>query len=178
MSRIGKQSIAIPEGVEVSLEGNRAVVEGPKGVLAFQFNTDMLIKQENGHLVVQRPSDSKTHRSLHGTTRALLSNMVHGVSEGFSKDLEIIGIGFRAVMEGKRLKLVLGYSHDIFFELPEGIEIKAGKNKLNVSGIDRQLVGQVSAKIRSFRPPEPYKGKGIRYADEHVTIKKGKTVGE
>lgn len=178
MSRIGKQPVVIPEGVKVFLEGNRAVVEGPKGKLTFDFNTDISIKQENGHLVVQRPSDSKAYRSLHGTTRALLSNMVHGVSEGFSKNLDIIGIGFSAVMEGKRLKLALGYSHDIYFEVPEGIEIKAARNRLTVSGIDRQLIGQVAAKIRSFRPPEPYKGKGIRYSDEHVSIKKGKTVGE
>ncbi|MAG21582.1 MAG: 50S ribosomal protein L6 [Candidatus Marinimicrobia bacterium] len=178
MSRIGKQPIAIPEGVKVSLKGSRAVVEGPKGTLEFEFNADMIIKQEKEHLEVQRPSDSKTYRSLHGTTRALLSNMVHGVSDGFSKDLEIIGIGFSAVMERKRLKLALGYSHDIYFEPPEEIEIKATKSKLTVSGIDRQLVGQVAAKIRSFNPPEPYKGKGIRYADEHVSIKKGKTVGE
>ncbi|HJL85131.1 MAG TPA: 50S ribosomal protein L6, partial [Candidatus Marinimicrobia bacterium] len=135
------------------------------------------VLQENSSIVVNRPSDSKTHRALHGTTRAILQNLVKGVSEGFTKELTIQGVGYRANLEDNRLKLLLGYSHDIYFEPPDGIQLTATRNNITVSGIDKQLVGQVAAKIRSFRPPEPYKGKGIRYKDEYVRIKKGKTIG-
>ena len=178
MSRIGKQPVTVPDGVKISLEENRVSVAGPKGSLSFDSHPDMTVKQENGSLLVERLSDNASHRALHGTTRAALANMVHGVTEGFTKELEIIGVGFNARLEGKRLKLALGFSHDIYFDPPQGIEIKAGKGSVSISGIDKQLVGQVAAKIRSFRPPEPYKGKGVRYSGEYVRIKKGKTVGE
>ncbi len=178
MSRIGNQPITVPDGVKISLDEKTVSVVGPKGNLSFDSHPDMTVKQENGTLLVERPSDNASHRALHGTTRAVLANMVHGVTEGFSKELEIIGVGFSAKMEGKRLKLALGFSHDIYFDPPEGIDIKTGKGSVSISGIDKQLVGQVAAKIRSFRPPEPYKGKGVRYAGEYVRIKKGKTVGE
>ena len=178
MSRIGKQPISVPEGVKVSKDAGLVSVTGPKGNLSFEVHPDMEVKQENSHLLVERPSDNKAHRSLHGTTRAIISNMVQGVTEGFSKELEINGVGYTANLESKRLKLTLGFSHNIYFEPPEGIEIKAAKNSISVSGINKELVGEVAAKIRSFRPPEPYKGKGIRYLGEYVQIKKGKTVGE
>ena len=178
MSRIGKQPISVPEGVKVSKDAGLVSVTGPKGNLSFEVHPDMDVKQENSHILVERPSDNKAHRSLHGTTRAIISNMVQGVTEGFTKELEINGVGYTANLEGKRLKLTLGFSHDIYFEPPEGIEIKAAKNSISVSGINKELVGEVAAKIRSFRPPEPYKGKGIRYVGEYVRIKKGKTVGE
>ena len=171
MSRIGKQPISIPEGVKVSKDAGLVSVTGPKGNLSFEVHPDMEVKQENSHLLVERPSDNKAHRSLHGTTRAIISNMVQGVTEGFTKELEINGVGYTANLEGKRLKLTLGFSHDIYFEPPEGIEIKAAKNSISVSGINKELVGEVAAKIRSFRPPEPYKGKGIRYVGEFVRIK-------
>lgn len=141
------------------------------------FHEDMEIEKTDGEVTVRRPSDSKSHRALHGTTRALLANMVKGVTDGFSRELQVKGVGYSANMDGKRLKLTLGYSHDIYLEPPEGIEIKAQRNVIVVSGIDKQMVGEVAAKIRSFRPPEPYKGKGIRYAGEYVKIKKGKTIG-
>ncbi|MBH31426.1 MAG: 50S ribosomal protein L6 [Candidatus Marinimicrobia bacterium] len=178
MSRIGKQPVTVPDGVKISLHENKVSVTGPKGHLTFDSHPDMTVKEENGSLLVERPSDSASLRALHGTTRAVLANMVHGVTEGFTKELEIIGVGFNARLEGKRLKLALGFSHDIYFDPPEGIDIKVGKGSVSISGIDKQLVGQVAAKIRSFRPPEPYKGKGVRYAGEYVRIKKGKTVGE
>ncbi len=178
MSRIGKQPISVPEGVKVSQDGKLVSITGPKGNLSFDVHPDMVVKQENSHLLVERPSDNRSHRSLHGTTRAVIANMVQGVTEGFTKELEINGVGYTANLDGKRLKLTLGFSHDIYFESPEGIEIKAAKNSITVSGINKELVGQVAAKIRSFRPPEPYKGKGIRYSGEYVKIKKGKKVGE
>ncbi len=178
MSRIGKQPILLPDGVKFSQDNGLVSIVGPKGNLLLEPHPDIIIKDENGNIVVNRPSDNASHRALHGTTRAMLANMVHGVSEGFNKKLEIIGVGFNAKMEGKRLKLSLGFSHDIYFDPPEGVDIKTGKGSISISGIDKQLVGQVAAKIRSFRPPEPYKGKGIRYSGEYVKIKKGKTVGE
>jgi len=177
MSRVGKKPIQIPEGVKITLDGKHISVTGAKGTLELDIHPDIDVVQENSSLLVSRPSDSKTHRALHGTMRALLQNMVTGTSNGFSKELSIQGVGYRADMEGQRLKLKLGYSHDIYFEPPEGIQISAGRNKITVSGIDKQLVGQVAAKIRSFRSPESYKGKGIRYVDEYVRIKKGKTIG-
>jgi large subunit ribosomal protein L6 len=137
----------------------------------------MLLKQENDSIVVDRPSDSRSHRSLHGTTRQLIANGIQGVSEGFSKELEIRGVGYQANMQGKFLVMQLGYSHDIYFEPPGEIDIKTNRTEITVSGINKQLVGEVSAKIRSFRKPEPYKGKGIRYKNEFVRSKQGKTVG-
>ncbi len=177
MSRIGKKIIPIPEKVTVEVKQGSVALTGPKGSIEVPFHAEMVVKQENGHLVVDRPSESRLHRSLHGTTRQLIANGVTGVSQGFKKQLEIIGVGYQAVMEGKYLVLQLGYSHPIYFEPPEGVDIKAERTIITVSGIDKQLVGEVAAKIRSFRKPEPYKGKGIRYIGEYVRSKQGKTVG-
>jgi len=177
MSRIGKKIIPIPEKVTVEVKQGSVALTGPKGSIEVPFHAEMVVKQENGHLVVDRPSESRLHRSLHGTTRQLIANGVTGVSQGFKKQLEIIGVGYQAVMEGKYLVLQLGYSHPIYFEPPEGVDIKAERTIITVSGIDKQLVGEVAAKIRSFRKPEPYKGKGIRYKGEYVRSKQGKTVG-
>ncbi|MFQ6674606.1 MAG: 50S ribosomal protein L6, partial [Fidelibacterota bacterium] len=153
MSRVGQKPIPIPEGVTVTLEGSHVVVTGPKGTLERRFSSDMSLEHHDGELVVQRPTESKTHRALHGTTRALLANMIEGVSVGFSRQLTLAGVGYTAHLEGRRLKLALGFSHDIYFDPPPSIEIKAVRNAITVSGIDKQLVGEVSAKIRSFRPP-------------------------
>lgn len=176
MSRIGRKPIALPQGVSVSIEGNRVTVEGKKGKLQWDLLPDINVAVENGQLVVTRTGDDKVHRARHGLTRALLNNMVIGVSQGFEKQLEIQGIGYRAQMQGKKLVLSLGYSHPVEYEPPSGIEIATdGPAKIFVRGIDRQLVGQVAAIIRGFRPPENYKGKGIRYVGEYVIRKAGKT---
>jgi large subunit ribosomal protein L6 len=176
MSRIGKRPIAIPEKVKVSLEGRQITVTGPKGTLARELHPDMNVQIEEGQVVVTRPSDSKTNRSLHGLTRQLVANMVEGVSSGYTKGLEIVGVGFRAEMKGRHLKLLVGFSHPIVVKAPEGISYELPEpTKIKVNGIDKELVGQVAAKIRSFRPPEPYKGKGIRYEGEYVRKKAGKT---
>ena len=177
MSRIGNKIIEIPESVTLNISAGMVDIKGPKGTMAIPVHSDMQVKQDNGSIIVERPSDSRTHRSLHGTTRQLLANGVKGVSEGFNKELEIGGVGYQANMQGKYLVLQLGFSHDIYFEPPEGIEIKANRTEISVSGINKQLVGEVAAKIRSFRKPEPYKGKGVRYKDEYVRSKQGKTVG-
>jgi len=177
MSRIGKNPIVIPDQAEVSLSPGLVNVKGPKGSLSIPFHPEIKVEKTDNQLVVTRPSDSAKYRSLHGTTRQLINNGVVGVTEGFKRELEIRGIGYQASMDGKRLVLQLGYSHDIIFDPPEGIESKAERTAITVSGIDKQLVGAVAAKIRSFRKPEPYKGKGIRYKDEYVRIKQGKTVG-
>ena len=177
MSRIGKMNIEIPEAVNVSLSPNIVDIKGPKGNILIPFHRDLKVTQTDGTLLVERPSDSRTHRSLHGTTRQLIFNGVHGVTKGFAKELEIRGVGYQANMQGKYLILQLGYSHEIYFEPPEGIEIEANKTEITVNGINKQLVGEVAAKIRSFRKPEPYKGKGIRYKNEYVRSKQGKTVG-
>jgi len=177
MSRVGEKPIPLPDTVKIQIKGDHVSITGPKGSLEQTFHPDIIIKQDNGELKVKRSSNSKFHRSLHGTSRALLANMVHGVTSGFTKELQVVGVGYTANMDGKRLKLAIGYSHDIYFSPPEEIEMKAYRNTITVSGINKQLVGQVAAKIRSFRPPEPYKGKGIRYSSEYVRIKKGKTVG-
>ncbi|MBC7222722.1 MAG: 50S ribosomal protein L6 [Anaerolineae bacterium] len=177
MSRIGRMPIAIPKGVEVTIEpGNLVTVKGPKGVLRRNLPADMQIAIEDGQIVVRRPSDARHHRALHGLTRALLANMVRGVSEGFRKDLEIVGVGYRAELQGQKLVLSLGYSHPVEVEPPEGItfEVERGGRKFSVLGIDKELVGEVAAKIRAKRPPEPYKGKGIRYVGEYVRMKAGK----
>ena len=175
--RIGNKNIEIPEKVSVEVSPGFAKVNGPKGSLEVPVNQALSININDNLIKIERPSDSRTHKSLHGTIRQLIANAVTGVSEGFQKELEIRGVGYQANMEGKYLVLQLGYSHDIYFEPPSGIELKTNKTEVVVSGINKQLVGEVAAKIRSFRKPEPYKGKGIRYKDEYVRSKQGKTVG-
>ena len=178
MSRIGQNPITIPEGVKVSLEDSLVKVSGPNGSLEFNFRKEMIISQNDNLITVKRGLDNREQKSLHGTTRQMINNMVVGVSEGFSKELEIIGVGYQAQVQGSRLQLQLGFSHDIYFDLPDGIKVTAtSRTEVKVEGIDKQLVGAVAAKIRSFRPPEPYKGKGIRYKGEYVRSKQGKTVG-
>ena len=178
MSRIGQNPILIPEGVKVSIEGGLIKVNGSKGSLEFKVNKDMSITESEGMIIVDRKVDNREQKSLHGTTRQMINNMVIGVSEGFSKELEIIGVGYQAQVQGRRLQLQLGFSHDIYFDMPDGISVIAtNRTEVKVEGIDKQLVGAVAAKIRSFRPPEPYKGKGIRYKGEYVRSKQGKTVG-
>lgn len=179
MSRIGRKPIAVPAGVEVTIDGSTVRVKGPKGELQQTFRPEMRIVQEDGQLRVERPSDAKTHRALHGLTRALLANMVQGVTEGFRKPLEIVGVGYRAEKRGNVLVLHVGYSHHIEYPEPEGITISTpNATTVVVEGIDRQRVGQVAAEIRAYRPPEPYKGKGIRYQGEVVRRKAGKAGGK
>ena len=176
MSRIGKLPITIPPKTEVSCDGFDVRVKGPKGELARRIHPDMRLEIEGSEVQVRRPSDGRLHRSLHGLTRQLVANMVHGVTTGFEKNLEIVGVGYRAELRGKRLVLALGYSHPIVVVPPDGIEFAVeGTNKIKISGIDKQLVGELAAQIRRMRKPEPYKGKGIRYAGEHVRHKAGKT---
>ena len=175
MSRIGKQPIPVPAGVEVTIEGTDVTVKGPKGVLSQSFDPDMQITLEDGAVLVRRPTDGRRHRSLHGLTRTLISNMVVGASEGFRKDMEIVGVGYRAVLKGSDLDLSLGLSHPMVVPAPEGITFEVPTpTKISVIGIDKQRVGQVAAEIRAIRPPEPYKGKGVRYAGEYVRRKVGK----
>ncbi|RMF88514.1 MAG: 50S ribosomal protein L6 [Nitrospinota bacterium] len=175
MSRVGKRPIPLPPGVEVSIEQDTVEVRGPKGVLRHTLPRTISARVEGQMLLVERANDSKESKSLHGLTRTLLANMVHGVSEGFQKRLVIEGIGFRAQLMGSHLQLSLGYSHPIIYPAPEGIEFEiADRNAIVVKGIDKQLVGSVAAEIRSLRPPEPYKGKGIAYADEYIRRKVGK----
>lgn len=176
MSRIGNKVITIPAGVEVNLDDNFATVKGPKGELKQQFDKDMTFNVEGNEITVVRPSDSKRHRTVHGTTRAILANMIEGVSAGFKKELELIGVGYRAQMQGKKLVLSVGYSHPVEFEEIEGIKLGVeGNTKVSIEGINKEVVGQYAAKVRAVRPPEPYKGKGIRYVDEFVRRKEGKT---
>ncbi|MFQ6676790.1 MAG: 50S ribosomal protein L6 [Fidelibacterota bacterium] len=177
MSRIGKEPIKIPDDVKVDIHSNMVSVNGPKGELLVNIHPAINIDQKNDLLHVSRSSDIKSHRALHGTSRVLVANAIKGVSEGYKKELEIRGVGYQAKMEGNRLVLQLGYSHDIVFDPPEGIDINANRDSISISGIDKQMVGEIAAKIRSFRKPEPYKGKGIRYKDEYVRSKQGKTVG-
>ncbi|GEN56916.1 50S ribosomal protein L6 [Halolactibacillus alkaliphilus] len=176
MSRIGLKVIEIPEGVEIKNENNLVTVKGPKGTLTRQLHEDMTINIDGNELTVARPSDNKLHKSLHGTTRSLIANMVEGVHKGFEKALEIQGVGYRAAKQGNKLVLNAGYSHPVEIDQPEGIEIEVPANtKVIVKGIDKQLVGAIAADIRAVRKPEPYKGKGIRYVDEYVRRKEGKT---
>lgn len=176
MSRVGKNPIGLPEGVEVKINKGTVEVTGPKGNLSGEVNQDIKLDIKDGQLTVSRPNDSKYYKSLHGLYRSLLNNMVEGVTNGFEKKLEIVGVGYKAEMSKDRLTLQLGYSHPIVFLPPEGVEIVvADPTNISVSGIDKHLVGQVAAKIRSFRPPEPYKGKGIKYVDEYIRRKAGKT---
>ena len=177
MSRIGKSPIEIPEGVSIDLQDQNITVTGPKGSLDLSFHRAMTVKKSNGKLVVDRSTDESLQKALHGTTRQLIQNMIIGVSKGFSKELELIGVGYQASAQGNLLKLQLGFSHDIFFDVPPSIVINAERTLIKVEGADKQLVGIVAAKIRSFRPPEPYKGKGVRYKGEYVRSKQGKTVG-
>lgn len=175
MSRVGRQPIPLPDRVEVRIEGARVVVKGPKGELSREFDPEMAIRQEDGQLVVTRPSDRPKHRSLHGLTRSLLANMVTGVSEGFTRVLELQGVGYRVQMQGEKLVLQVGYSRPVEMVAPPGITLAVeGNNRVLVQGIDKQQVGQVAADIRAVRPPEPYKGKGIRYLGERVRRKAGK----
>ena len=176
MSRIGNKVITIPAGVEVNINDNFATVKGPKGELKQQFDKDMTFNIEGSEITVVRPSDSKRHRTVHGTTRAILANMVEGVSAGFKKELELIGVGYRAQMQGKKLVLSVGYSHPVEFEEIDGIKLGVeGNTKVSIEGINKEVVGQYAAKVRAVRPPEPYKGKGIRYVGEYVRRKEGKT---
>ena len=177
MSRIGKQPITIPDGVEVTLDGNHVTVKGPKGTLEHDAPADITISREGDELLVTRPDDEREHRSLHGLTRSLVANMVAGVSEGFTKELEIVGVGYRAAAAGpRRIDLQLGFSHPVAFDAPEGVEFEVPTpTRITVRGYDKQLVGQVAADIRKIRKPEPYKGKGIRYVDERVLRKAGKS---
>ena len=176
MSRIGNKVITVPAGVEVSIVDNFATVKGPKGELKQQFDKDMTFNIEGSEITVVRPSDSKRHRTVHGTTRAILANMIEGVSTGFKKELELIGVGYRAQMQGKKLVLSVGYSHPVEFEEIDGITLGVeGNTKVSIEGINKEVVGQYAAKVRAVRPPEPYKGKGIRYVGEYVRRKEGKT---
>ena len=175
MSRIGRLPIEIPAGVTVKIgDANEVVVKGAKGELTRKFNNDMKIEVEGNQVVVTRPSDDKEHRALHGLTRALLANMVNGVNAEFAKELDVVGVGYRAQLSGKKLVLNVGYSHPVEMDAPAGISFEVpNPNKIIVKGIDKQLVGQVAANIRKVREPEPYKGKGIKYATEHVRRKEG-----
>ncbi len=176
MSRIGRLPVELPAGVTASVEaGNVLKVKGPKGELAQAFSGDMEIKVEGNVITVSRPSDDKQHRALHGLTRALIANMVKGVNEEYVKELEIVGVGYRAQLSGKKLVLGVGFTHNVEIEAEDGIRFEVPSQTIIVRGIDKQKVGQVAANIRAVKPPEPYKGKGIRYKDEHVRRKEGKT---
>ena len=175
MSRIGKQPIAIPAGVEVKVDGSTVTVKGPKGTLTNTFHKDIKIELNDGVINVTRPSDVAEHRSLHGLTRTLINNMVVGVSTGYSKELDVLGVGYRVAKQGKDLVMNLGYSHQVFVSEEDGITIDVPTpNKIIISGCDKQRVGQFAAEVREKRPPEPYKGKGIRYTGEYVRHKEGK----
>jgi len=177
VSRIGKMPVPIPPGVEVTIsQGNEVVVKGPKGEMKRSFDPGLEIKVEDGQVLVRRPNDSKMYRALHGLTRALIANMVTGVSQGFKKELEIVGVGYRAEMQGANLVLHVGYSHPVVVEPRPGITFSVGKSTrdVTVEGIDKEMVGQTAAEIRKVRPPEPYKGKGIRYKGEVIRMKAGK----
>lgn len=175
MSRIGRKPIAVPAGVDVKIDGHVVTVKGPKGTLTKSFHKDMIIKLEGDEIIVERPTEDKLHKSLHGLTRTLVSNMVEGVTHGFSKSLDIDGIGYRAQKQGKNLVMNLGYSHQVIVPEIDGITIDVpAATKIIVNGIDKQAVGQFAAEIREKRPPEPYKGKGIHYTGEHIIRKEGK----
>ena len=179
MSRIGKKPVVIPAGVTVTIaEGNVVTVKGPKGELTNTFNPDMILNVEGNVLTVSRPSDEANHRALHGLTRTLIANMIEGVEKGFSKELEVNGVGYRAEKKGNQLVMRLGYSHEVFMEEIPGINIEVNGNKITIRGIDKQVVGQFAAEVRGKRPPEPYKGKGIKYTTEVIRRKVGKTGGK
>lgn len=175
MSRIGKLPIVVPAGVDVNVDNSTVTVKGPKGTLTGTFNSNMTIVLADGTVTVTRPNDQKENRALHGLTRTLIANMIEGVSKGFTKELEIVGIGYRAAMQGKDLVLNVGFSHQVVMAPPAGITVEVpAPNKIVISGFDKQLVGQFASEVRGTRPPEPYKGKGIRYVDEVVRRKEGK----
>ena len=175
MSRIGKKPIAIPAGVDVKINGSEVTVKGPKGELKNTFNADIGIAVENNEIIVTRPSDDKEHRALHGLTRTLIANMVEGVSNGYKKELEVNGVGYRAQKQGKNLVMNLGYSHQVIMPEVDGITIEVpSNNSIIISGADKQKVGQFAAEVREKRPPEPYKGKGIKYVGEYIRRKEGK----
>lgn len=179
MSRIGKLPIAIPAGVEVKMDGWDISVKGPKGTLSRSLHTDMIVKIENGQITVTRPSDEKQHRSLHGLTRALINNMVEGVTKGYEKSLDLVGVGYRASKQGNKLVLAVGYSHPVEFEPEKGLEIEVpAPTKIIVKGADKEKVGMLAANIRAIREPEPYKGKGIKYSNEVIRRKAGKAGGK
>ena len=176
MSRIGNKPVVIPAGVTIDLKDNTVTVKGPKGELSYTFNQNITLVQNEGEVVFTRPDDTKENKTIHGTTRAVFNNMVVGVTEGFQRELELIGVGYRAQLQGKKLVLNVGYSHPVEFTPEEGIEIEVPSNtKVIVKGYDKQKVGELAANIRGIRPPEPYKGKGIRYVNEFVRRKEGKT---
>ncbi len=181
MARIGSRPVPFGEDVTVTVDDTNVItVEGPKGELTEQIDPDLTIRVEDGEVIVDRPTDQKRHRSLHGLSRSLIQNMIEGVTEGYKKELKIIGVGYRAQMTNGALELALGYSHPIYFLPPDVVDLSVDTSRgqddiIVVEGIDKELVGQVAAKIRSMRPPEPYKGKGVRYVDEHVPLKAGKT---
>lgn len=176
MSRIGNKPVVIPAGVTIDLKDNTVTVKGPKGELSYTFNQNITLVQNEGEVVFTRPDDSKENKTIHGTTRAVFNNMVVGVTEGFQRELELIGVGYRAQLQGKNLVLNVGYSHPVEFTPEEGLEIEVPSNtKVIIKGYDKQKVGELAANIRGVRPPEPYKGKGIRYVDEFVRRKEGKT---
>lgn len=182
MSRIGKAPIEIPAGVTVKINGNTIIVKGPKGELTQTFNPDLQVKEENGHILVERPTDDREHRAQHGLYRALIHNMVVGVSTGYRKEMELVGVGYRAAATGQVLELSLGYSHAIYIKMPPEVKVEAkterNKNPLIIlESDDKQLLGQVCAKIRSLRKPEPYKGKGIKFVGEVIRRKSGKSAG-
>ena len=179
MSRIGKKPVIIPAGVTVNVaEGNVVTVKGPKGELTNSFNTDMMINVEGNVLTVSRPTDEANHRALHGLTRTLIANMVEGVEKGFAKELEVNGVGYRVEKKGTQLVMRLGYSHEVIMDEIPGITVEVNGNKITVRGIDKQVVGQFAAEVRGKRPPEPYKGKGIKYTTEVIRRKVGKTGGK
>ena len=175
MSRVGKKPITVPSGVDFSVKDNVVTVKGPKGTLKKEFNKNITIKLENGHITFERPNDEPFMRAIHGTTRALINNMIKGVHEGYRKSLTLVGVGYRAAAKGKGLEISLGYSHPVIIDEIPGITFSVEKNTtIHIDGIEKELVGQVAANIRAKRPPEPYKGKGVKYADEHIRRKEGK----
>jgi large subunit ribosomal protein L6 len=175
MSRIGRLPITVPSGVDVTIDGRLVTVSGPKGTLSRSLHPDITVSREDGTIVVTRPTEQKTHKQLHGLTRTLVNNMVVGVTDGYRKGLEITGVGYRATLNGKKLTLNLGYSHPIEIDPPDGISFEVeNPTRLAVVGIDKELVGQIAAKVRATRKPEPYKGKGVRYAGEYIRRKAGK----
>jgi large subunit ribosomal protein L6 len=175
MSRVGNKLINVPAGVEVTLNGNVVTVKGPKGTLTKEFSNELVIKLENGVLTVERPNDLPATRAIHGTTRALINNMVVGVSQGFKKTLTLVGVGYKATEKNKGLEMALGFSHPVIIDAVDGLTMTVEKNTtINIEGIEKDVVGQIAAEIRSKRPPEPYKGKGVKYSDEVVRRKEGK----
>ncbi|RMH06168.1 MAG: 50S ribosomal protein L6 [Aquificota bacterium] len=178
MSRIGKKPIEIPQKVKVSLEGRSLTVEGPKGKLSMQVHPDIKVSVEGNTIKVERPTDQPFHRAIHGTTAALIRNMIKGVTDGWTQVLEVVGLGYKAAVKGNTLELSLGYSHPVVYPIPPDVKIEVKENKIHVSGIDKQRVGQVAAEIRSFKKPDAYKGKGIRYEGEVLKLKAGKSAGK